>query len=357
LKRKNAVKRRHAITLAVCCAALFGCGQDGLAAFDQQEPKDDIPEILALIGNEKITLADVRARNQSELDQLELQYQRVKHRIVENALNEILRERVLLAEARKQGRTLDQLLEAEAGRSLEPNDVEVAGWFSENKERVGGRTLEQVRSQVAAYLREEHRKSATEKLEQRLYKQRQVSINLEPFRVVLNNSAAPVLGRRDAAVTLVEFADFQCPFCGQFHSTLARLEKQFGDKLAVVYRQFPLTQIHPFAFKAAEASLCANEQAKFWQLHDLMYQEQAKLTVSDLKDKARRIGVDQKRFDSCLDSGKYVEQVQNDFKEGSRVGVTGTPALFVNGIAVEGGAVAYEKVAEAIQKELDRRRN
>jgi protein-disulfide isomerase len=122
----------------------------------------------------------------------------------------------------------------------------------------------------------------------------------------------------------------------------------------IVYRQYPIPSLHPYAFKAAEASLCAHEQGKFWQLHDAMFQDQNKLAIRDLKDKAARLGVDQKKFDGCLDSGKYTEKVQEDLRDGARAGVTGTPALFVNGVPIDGGAVGFDLVAKALDKELAR---
>src|SRR6185369_13194511 len=165
---------------------------------------------------------------------------------------------------------------------------------------------------------QERRTAAAKKLEQRLRTELRVAVAYEPFRLQFDNEKAPTLGKSEAPVTLVEFSDFQCPFCQAAAPTLKRVEQNFGDKVQIVYRQFPLTSIHPFAFKAAEASLCANEQGKFWEMHDAMFEDQTKLGVSDLKQTARRLGVDGKKFDSCIDTGRYVERVQNDQKEGQR---------------------------------------
>jgi protein-disulfide isomerase len=136
---------------------------------------------------------------------------------------------------------------------------------------------------------------------------------------------------------------------------MRQVAQKYGDKVQIIYRQYPIPSIHPFAFKAAEASLCAQEQGKFWEMHDAMFQDQKKLAVSDLKETAGRLGMDSKKFNGCLDSGKYVEQIQNDSREAVRSGVTGTPAVFVNGVVVDGGSVPLEVVEGYIQRELARK--
>jgi protein-disulfide isomerase len=293
-------------------------------------------------------------RSGEELDRNETQYQVTRHRLVDAAVQDIVRERVLGAEARRQGKTIEDLIAGEAGGSLEPSDVEIATWYKENPDRVGGRTLEQVRPQIADYLRGERRKAATEKLTTRLNRERQVVVNVEPYRVALSNDGAPAKGPADARVTLVEFSDFQCPFCQRFVPTLKAVERQYGDRVRIVYRQYPIPNLHADAMKAAEASLCANEQGKFWELHDAMFEAQQQLAIRDLKAKAGRLGLDQKKFDACLDTGRYTERVQQDMAEGRRVGVTGTPAIFLNGVQLEGGAVPLNVLTAAIEKELAR---
>lgn len=348
-----------ALTLLALGAGLSGCsGQSPAAAQTQgthaSTSSSDVPEVLATIGDEQITLADIRGRVGDNLDQLENKYLRSRHKLIEATLQDILRDRVVASEAKRQNKTVDEVLEAEGGSPLEPSEADVAAWFKDNQARTGGKSFEELSSQITDYLRKERRDAASEKLDQRLREEKVVTIRLDPLRLEFNNEGAPAIGPGDAPVTLVEFSDFQCPFCGRFYPILKQLEKNFGDKLRIVYRQYPIASIHANAVKAAEASLCANDQGKFWELHDLMFEQQDRLTVRDLKAAAGRLGLNQKKFDTCLDTGRYTEQIQEDLKEGARNGVTGTPALFVNGISIDGGAVPYEVVAKAVEKELER---
>ena len=129
--------------------------------------------------------------------------------------------------------------------------------------------------------------------------------------------------------------------------------KNYGDRVRVVFRQFPLNSIHPMAQKAAEAALCANDQSKFWEMHDAMFADQSGLGVDALKSKAQALGLDGPKFAECLDSGRKAAEVSADLAAGSAVGVTGTPALFVNGRALS-GAQPYEAIAKVIDQELAR---
>lgn len=314
----------------------------------------DLPEVLATVDGEPITMPDVYARAGGELDRIELQYRLARQHVVEDALETLVRERVLFGEARARDRTVEDLILDEAGGSYTAPEPEIAAWYEDNRARLGGRTLDQVRSQIADHLREERRNEAMARLEERLFRERGVQIHLQPVRIEFDNSRAPALGAPAAGVTLVEFSDFQCPYCAQVAPTLKELERAFEGQVRIVYRHFPLTNIHPFAFKAAEASMCAQEQDQFWAMHDLIFQEQSRVSIADLKDKARRLGLSQRDFDTCLDSGRYAELVQQDLEEGRRAGVTGTPTMFVNGVRLEGGAVSLDVAAEAVRKELER---
>ena len=314
----------------------------------------DLPEVLATFGEEQVTLDEVRDRVGGQLDQMTNSYLQQRYTLLDEALRQIMRDRLLAAEADERGMSVNELIAEETGVSLEVTDAEIDAWYEENQSRLQGRTLDQVRDQIAEHLRVTRRNEALASLEDRLSEEQGVVYHMQPFRVELENRGAPALGPSDAAVTLVEFSDFECPYCSSFFPTFQQIKEAYGDRIQIVYRQFPLTSIHPSAFKAAEASLCANEQGEFWAFHDLLFQEQSRLAVRDLKEKAGRLGLDQNEFDTCLDTGRYVEQVQDDLAAGRTAGVTGTPALFVNGVPISGGAVAFEVVAEALDRELRR---
>jgi len=351
--------QRLAILASVSLSSALGaCAKDGDARTKAEAPAKSadsgVATVLATVGDEKIGLNDLRGRVGDQLDQLDMQYRRARDKLIGAALDSVVRDRLLQAESKKTGKTPDQLLVAEMPGGPEPSDVEISAWYNENQARVGGRTLDQVRSQIADYLRTERRAEAGRKLEQRLWSEYRVTMAFEPYRIQFTNDGAPTLGSKDARVTLVEFSDFQCPYCRAAAPTLKQVAQKFGDKVLIVYRQSPITSIHPFAFKAAEASLCAHDQLKFWEFHDALFQDQSKLAVSDLKATARRLGMDGKKFDACLDAGRYVEQVQNDVKEAERIGSNGTPAIFINGTYVEGGSVPFSVLEGLIDKELAR---
>jgi protein-disulfide isomerase len=175
----------------------------------------------------------------------------------------------------------------------------------------------------------------------------------EPARKIISMDDDPVKGDANAPVTIIEFSDFECPFCARFYSqTLKQLEKEYIDtgKVKLVFRDFPLS-FHQNAQKAAEAAECSEDQGKFWEMHDIIFENQQSLSISSLKQWAVQIGLDTVQFNSCLDSGKYYREVQNDFKDGASYGVSGTPNFFINGISLV-GAHPFDAFKEIIDSEL-----
>ena len=145
-------------------------------------------------------------------------------------------------------------------------------------------------------------------------------------------SGNPMLGKSDAPITLIEFSDYQCPFCRKFfQTTLPGLKTAYIDtgKVRYVFRDFPIDQIHPHARKAAEAAHCAGEQGQYWQMHDVLFQNQPALEVDKLKAYARNLQLDATAFEACLEQNKYATEVQKDYEDGVAAGVRGTPGFFV----------------------------
>ncbi len=161
----------------------------------------------------------------------------------------------------------------------------------------------------------------------------------QPEQAVATVDDDPQYGNANAPITIIEFSDFQCPFCKRWHDeTWPLIKEQYvkAGKVKLVYRDFPLTNIHQHALKAAEAAECAGEQDKFWEYHNLLFANQQALDVPSLKRYAKQLKLNVNRFDECLDSGEKFKEVEQDFKDGAAAGVEGTPGFFVNAIAVSG---------------------
>ncbi len=286
--------------------------------------------------------------------QFEANYTRSRHQILENTLKRLVEERLLDAEAARQGISRKDLLAREVDQKLkDPTPEEVNAFYESNKDRIRA-PKEQVAAQIQQYLKQQNAARVREEFIERLKKDNPVTVALEPMRMEVSVAGEPSRGPDTAPVTIVEFSDFQCPFCRSFNTTLDRVLKDFGSDVRVVYRQFPLGEIHPLAEKAAEASLCAQDQGKFWEMHDVMFKDQANLKVEDLKAKASGLGLDSSAFNTCLDSSKYAQKVQKDSRDGAAVGASGTPSFLINGRFFS-GALPYEQLAGLIREELQRK--
>ena len=181
----------------------------------------------------------------------------------------------------------------------------------------------------------------------------------EPSRVQVSADGDPQIGDDNAKVTIIEFSDFQCPYCGRFYE---QSEKQIitdyvdTGKVKFVYRDFPLDSIHPNARPAANAAECVNEQGKFWEFHDKLFSNQDALSTDNYKKWASELGLDMTRFNSCLNSSKYDSEITKDFQDGAAAGVQGTPTIYIGspekGYIQIVGAQPYSVVKQAIEQEL-----
>jgi protein-disulfide isomerase len=179
--------------------------------------------------------------------------------------------------------------------------------------------------------------------------QAKIVISLPPPRAEVSLDKTPVLGASNAPVVVVEYADYECPYCQQVAPTLQKLETEYKGKVAFAFKDTPLP-MHPHAQKAAEAAHCAGVQGKYWEYHDLLF-DSKKLEVADLKEDAHKLNLDSAAFDKCLDSGQEAQAVGAQYSESQRLGINGTPAFFINGRFLS-GAASYDQLHAAIQQEL-----
>lgn len=323
-----------------------------------QEKTRSAPNVAASIQGVAITQDELNKAAAADLEKLDIQrlqfeaqLAQARQQVLETTLRRMIQDKVLSAEAARLSITKEELISREvASKVKEPTQQEIDDYYETNKARIGA-NKEWVSDQIKQYLRQQSQARAMEAFVESLKKPYAVISNLGPLRYQIETKGHPAKGPESAPVTIVEFSDFQCSYCQTVASTLQRIASDYGGKVRIVYRHFPNPNIHPFAQKAAEASLCAHEQGKFWEMHDLMFQDPNHLSVDDLKAKAAKIGLGKDAFESCLASDRYATRVKQDFLDATRAGVGGTPALFINGRLIA-GARPYEEIAATIDEEL-----
>jgi protein-disulfide isomerase len=290
---------------------------------------------------------------QAQLARIDFEYRRQRQDLLVNAAEQTVRLRLLDQTAEAEGISRDELIADRTAGMSEITEADAREWYAQNRTRLGGRSYEELGPRIEEFLRDtEQNRIMTEFLEE-AERRHDVRYLVEPYRADLDNAGSPAIGPRSAAVEIVEFSDFECPYCRQFRHVVDEIVERYGDDVRVVFRQLPLNT-HPNAFKAAEASLCAHEQGEFWAYHDLLFAEQDRLGIDDLKEKAERAGLNTAAFASCLDGGQFADRVRSDAAEAARYGVQGTPQVFVNGIPAQSGALTVEQLADMIDRELRR---
>jgi protein-disulfide isomerase len=343
--------RTHPAGLAAGLMILAACLSQACTVSDSavyaEKGQQAESSVLAVVGGTEITEEEVAEAVAGEL----LRIDRERQEILERGLDSLATARLLELEAEAKGVSVDELLaEVVGSRVSPPSQEEVDAFYEERKAQIR-QPKEAVEDRIVEFLTQQRRQSAEAEYIAGLKSRYGFESYLEPLRIPLEVEGFPTRGPVDAPVTIVEFSDFECPYCARVIPTLEQILETYGDRVRLVFRQFPLNNIHPNAQKAAEASLCANDQGKFWELHDLMFKEQRSLELEQLKEKAARLELDVETFNACLDSSKYAEAVMSDQESGSRVGVSGTPALFINGRFLS-GAQPFEQLAAVIDEEL-----
>jgi protein-disulfide isomerase len=330
----------------------------GACSSSAQQARTPAPgDVVATVGSTSITLGqlDERALEQPAGSFGNMKLSQALYEARRAAADELIGNLLLDQEATRLGIDRPKLIQQQIGEKVTPvTEADVSAWYRANPQRVQGATLDQVRTPITQLLQQERTQAARDTYLDTLKVKTAVRIMLEPPRQTVSAGKSPSKGGANAQVEVIEFADFQCPYCLAAAPTVKKVMDTYGDRIRLVYRNYPLPS-HPQARPAAEAAQCANEQGQFWPYHDRLFAEPGKLADADLKKAAADLGMDAARFNTCVDEHRYQAVIEADQQAGNDAGVSGTPAFFVNGRLLS-GAQPFEAFKRVIDEELELKR-
>ena len=328
---------KNFINLTLASALICG------SAFAQTN-SDRQDSTIAEVDGHRITVSDLERQRPAALFQAQNAYYEAERKAVDEFVDEYL----LTQAAQKEGVTVAQLLERHVIHQLPADPPEEA-----LKVYYEGIDTDQpyaaVRDKILDHVRQRRLAKAKSAYMLSLREQAKVAIHMAPPRAQLALNDTPVRGRLDAPVVLVEYADYECPYCQKIQPALDKLEKEYAGRIAFAYKDMPLP-MHHNAQKAAEATHCAAAQGKFWEYHDALAATK-QLDVASLKEQARELKLDGDSFDRCLDNGEQSGTVAHEVAEAQLLGLQGTPSLFVNG-RFYSGVLSYEQLRAIVEQEL-----
>jgi protein-disulfide isomerase len=338
-----------ALALAACQSPRSA--QPG-AASQQQQLAPQAP--VAKVGGQTITAAQLDDAVKKDLKALEQQYQEQVYELKRRALEQMIQKQVFEAKAKAAGVTVDELIQREVVSKMdEPSDAEIKALY-EGAVAQGQKLppLDQVKPDIVRFIKNQKGQQKLASYYDGVKKEMGVEVLLPAYVPPKVEVAAtgPAKGPADAPITIVEFSDYQCPYCVRAEPAVKEVLAAYPGKVRIVYRDYPLPS-HTLAPKAAEAAHCAGDQGKYWEMHDKLFAVGGKLEVESLKGYAKDVGLDAGKFDACLDSGQKAAEVEQHRKAGEEAGVNGTPAFFINGRLVS-GAQPVETFKQIIDSEL-----
>ena len=265
---------------------------------------------------------------QSKLNDLNQHYFDNYQRLVDNYLLDLRIEEL----AKKNKSTVEKTRESVLG-NIKITDKEANEWYTQNKQRVGNRKYEEIKKEIKMFLKQQKNLQEIQKLVQEVKDNKSFKSLLTPppaFVVDINTNNFPSKGKDNAKVTIVEFADYQCPHCKHASNILKKIMTKYQDKVKLVYIDFPINR-SGISRKIAEGAACAREQNKYWEYHEMAFDKQAELSQESPMQFANNLKLDTKRFTTCLASEKTKNMIDEAKKEGMRIGVGGTPSIYING--------------------------
>ena len=305
---------------------------------------DNKVNVVATVAGKDLTMADMQQQQGGKLLQADYQYYLSRRKVLEDLIDNQL----LADAARRKNMPLDTFMEKEVYRNVkDPTEDQLQVYYEglDTKD-----SYEAIRGEVLQHIRELRESKAKTAYVDELRKQANINISLMPPVADVSTEHAYARGSLNAPVVMIEFADYECPYCQKVNPQVQQLKKAFGDNLTVIYKDFPLP-MHHGSQKAAEAARCAGEQNKFWEYHDVLFYSKM-VEVDDLKKHAQVLNLDTERFDKCLDDGMEAAAVKKDLDEAKSLGLTGTPSFFVNGHFFS-GVVDYNVLRDMVNQQLN----
>jgi protein-disulfide isomerase len=331
---------RKTIVIEMALALVTAVSGGAWAASDGNQP-------VAMIGHHQISESELDARVLESMPKNQLYMLRMQ------ALDQLINRAVIESAASKAALSPDEYLKMKL-KETPVTEADAKTYFDAHKIKIDAKThnasFNQIKRPLITALQNQHNREQFEALIGKLRNEDDVKILLKLPRTQVATAGHPWSGGKDALVTLVEFSDFQCPYCRAAEPTVKELRDKYGEEVKFVYMDFPLG-MHVHALDAANAAQCAADQDKFWQYHDALFANQLKLAPTDLKVAATKLGLDSEKFNACFDSQKHLSEIRAEQAEGTTAGVSATPTFFVNGREIE-GAQSLPSFQKTIDQEL-----
>src|SRR6202158_3644548 len=314
-----------------------------LGAFSIPAVGQNDSAVVAEIAGRKVTASELQEKEAVSLLQAQYKYYLAER----DALKQFIDDQLLEMQAKKESVSLDELFKRHISVNVQEPTEDQLRFYYEGVQT--DEPYEKARRNIIDTVHQLRMKKARDAYIAELRAQYGVVIELSQPMAHVDVGNAPRLGPENAPVQIIEFADYECPYCQKVNEDLAKLRQQFGSFVSVVYKDFPLP-MHPLAARAAESARCAGVQGKFWEFHDALFQTK-RLQTLQLKEEVRALKLDTARFDKCLYGGEQIGPVKKDSEEGQRLGLQGTPSFFINGHFMS-GAIGYMKLRETVMQEL-----
>jgi len=348
----SATRSALVIAAALAAAAAGACKRSPAPVSAPPATSNADPKtVVAEVDGQPITRGELERKAADSLAALRQQ----EYDILRQSLDQMIADRLIEKESASRHLSREALLKAEVEDKVKaPDEARISEIYEQNKARFRGQTRDQMAPDIVRAMKQQDMGSRRAAFTDELRKKAAVRVSLDPPRAqVAVPKGAPTLGPEGAPVTMVEFSDYQCPYCRRAQGVVDEIVQKYKGQIRFVHRDFPL-EGHPRAMPAARAARCADEQGAFWDYHHGLLTAPGDFSDEDFKSRAATLGLDTKKFSACLESSRHDAFIKSSIEDGARIGVSGTPAFFINGRMLF-GARPLEQFEEVIDAELAQR--